>query len=477
MAYLKELIAQLPNLSRFPELAEPRQLESVKKHVSLLLGNIIPREPTAYDLLETYDVLCKTPFTLAEFMSLPVRYLKRAPWIMFEAPEEGGQILAEDSEFLYAYMEALKQRISGPAIVALVLVFLRYYPRDKSYFNYLREKLALLIANLDTPNGRLLNERSGKYGFFMNDGPEQLGWKILNAVDPVSELIEAGLDEGGSQRGFVQASVLETIRIMGKMLESRKLDVSKLDGLLRFYESPQRETDSLRFPGLRGVLADCLLVPFASHAPDEVLQSRIREFLLRNFNDPRINRGLWHEVSDEAVSVFLRWLVHATLEDFFRVVRDGSQQDKDADRMWPYREAFWTAYLNKGVISDAWVVLGEAIAVQARRFLEGQRGGYGKLERGNGVKHTHAVLILRIGDLIITEWNHMGKYRVWHVDNKNAPRFYKSRGAYTRVELTTSPDFEGTHHGANHGGWQEKLAGLIAEWTGVKLTQREFMPK
>ena len=175
--------------------------------------------------------------------------------------------------------------------------------------------------------------------------------------------------------------------------------------------------------------------------------------------------------------MIMRWLVHTTLEDFFRVVRDGSRQDNDANRMWPYREAFWRAYLNKGVITDAWVVLGYAIAKNASAFLEGQRNSYGKLDSGQGIKPFHAVLILRIGDLVITEWNHMGKYRLWHADNEHAPKFYCSTGAYSRADLTTSPDFDGSHMGANNGRWQGQLAAWIQEWTGVPLSYREYMPR
>ena len=82
---------------------------------------------------------------------------------------------------------------------------------------------------------------------------------------------------------------------------------------------------------------------------------------------------------------------------------------------------------------------------------------------------------MRIGDLVITEWNFSGKYRVWQADKDTAPKFYRPR--YSKGDLIRNPDFEKTHHGAEKGSWQSGLASLIADWTGVRVTKREYMPR
>jgi hypothetical protein len=172
----------------------------------------------------------------------------------------------------------------------------------------------------------------------------------------------------------------------------------------------------------------------------------------------------------------MRWLVENTLEDFFRLVSESAGgNDRDADRQWPYRRAFWEAYLDGGHIVDAWVVLGEYVQRDAQRVFGNQGIGYGKLLRGYNVKHYHAVLILKIGDLVITEWSHMGKYRVWHDDNRNAPKFYLPE--YTRNDLVTQPDFDGSHMGADYGKWQGNLANHVANWTGIAIHFNDYMPQ
>ena len=127
------------------------------------------------------------------------------------------------------------------------------------------------------------------------------------------------------------------------------------------------------------------------------------------------------------------------------------------------------------MISDAWVVLGTTVARDAKRFFQGESNAYGRFSRGSGVKSVHAALIMRIGDLVVTEWNHHGKYRVWLEGNPGIPAFYQA--SYSRDNLVRSPTFEASHFGAEKGRWQQKLAEKIAEWTGVKVTHREYMPR
>ena len=474
MPHLKDLIAELPDLSTITLPSTPNRLEKAKRSIALILGDTTPHAPSSYDLVETYNVLVGMPEKVDSFLSLPTRHLKRAPWVMFESPTEGEPILANSENFLFAYLEALKQRMFGPAIIALAMVFLRYYPQDLRFFDVLRERIPRLLAQLSTPKGKSLYERSKRYGFFWANGPEKFGKALFESENPEALLSLAGFDSGFAERGFVQASARAMFQYIHRDLNKWKIDNKSLTALLGFFEHNE-DNKKLRFPNLRKGLADTLLLPYRQYYPEKDIQKLINDFLLKHYGDPRINRGNWHAVDEEAVEVFMRWLVHATLEDFFRVVREGSHQDADADRMWPYREAFWSAYLHKGVITDAWVILGEGIANTSKRFLSKQANAYGKFERGSGVKSVHAALIMRIGDLIITEWNHSGKYRIWNTDQKSAPTFYKSH--YSRKELVHHPDHEKAHHGAESGYWQGQLASYIAEWTGIRVTYKEYMPK
>ncbi len=374
-----------------------------------------------------------------------------------------------------AFVAELKSRGASVAIVALATVFLRYYPIEKKYFEALRKAIVELLPHARGPKARGLVERSARYGLFELGGTEKFGEMLWSAPEPLQLIRQVGLEGVLAERGFVECSVANMLgRIKNKL--SDKFDkTQRLVRWLAFFES-EAQQNKLRHPGLRVKIAEALLLPFADQNPKTAIGESIREFLIKHFQDPRIRLNSWQGVDERALVVIRRWLVDSTLEDFFAVVRQGSEIDEDADRMWPYREAFWRAYLNKGAISEAWVVLGDAIVRRGRKFLEGQSGAYGKLQTGANTKPSHAVLILRIEELVISEWSHTGKWRLWHDDNPNAPKLYKSGSRYSRKELVTSADYEGAHHGAKWGGWQQQLADKITEWTGVKVMQKEYMP-
>lgn len=318
-------------------------------------------------------------------------------------------------------------------------------------------------------------EKSAEFHLLRKDGPDHVARLMIESGDPASVALHAGLVGPLEEQGFIEAACRQLIERTGNQLKRWQLLVTVLASVLDYLKAPTGERGQLRFPRLRVFLAESLLLPFVEWEPEPDIKAVVNEFLLSHYNDPRLNRANWHGVSEDAMGVIMRWLVSATLEDFFRVVSEGSMGHRDADRMWPYRRAFWSAYLEGGYISDAWVVLGEEIAYEARQFLKDQADTYGRLERGYGVLPRHAVLIMRIGDLVITEWSYMGKYRAWSSDNETAPKFYKKH--YDRNQLVGSPDFEGAHHGAEHGTWQNKLSDLINQWTGIKVYAREYMPR
>ena len=45
-----------------------------------------------------------------------------------------------------------------------------------------------------------------------------------------------------------------------------------------------------------------------------------------------------------------RWLARASLDVFFKLIEEHA-----LEAHWRYRQAFWLAYLQKGIISDAWL--------------------------------------------------------------------------------------------------------------------------
>ena len=165
----------------------------------------------------------------------------------------------------------------------------------------------------------------------------------------------------------------------------------------------------------------------------------------------------------------IRWLAQATLEQFLKVV------DRVATKhQWDYRRAFWTAYVKKGVVANAWVVFGSS-GVQYATKIAADTGDrlmrrFGTLTGGGS---DQAVLLLQIGDLIIADWSHNGRLRIWRRDNEQAPEF--DLKSYIAADLRTGSNLDAVHLPPD--GWQMKTANYIQKDTGVSVMQVEYMPR
>ena len=160
----------------------------------------------------------------------------------------------------------------------------------------------------------------------------------------------------------------------------------------------------------------------------------------------------------------LRWMVSASLDEFFTLIARHAQREH-----WTYRKAFWGAYHKRDYISRAWVILGENAEFEAR-----QRWGQAMPAHGvvRGSSPDHCVLLLHIGNVVIAEWSHNGTCRAWLENSKQCPRLY--RDEYSRSELTANAGYEQRHAGNLHYTWQQQLAAVIRETTGIGVTQAEY---
>ena len=86
--------------------------------------------------------------------------------------------------------------------------------------------------------------------------------------------------------------------------------------------------------------------------------------------------------------------------------------------------------------------VGTAFATQAARKDRRNQGAgmsFGRLQRG-GISSEHAVLLMRIGDLTVADWNFNGKCHIWLRNNGSSPKLYERE--YDRYELKTGSNFE-----------------------------------
>jgi hypothetical protein len=196
--------------------------------------------------------------------------------------------------------------------------------------------------------------------------------------------------------------------------------------------------------------------------------------------DPRTgSAGRWKRVRDDAAcgdayAVLMRWLTRASVSQFLDIV------DKTADPdMWAYRRAFWTSYLTANHIDKAWVAFAENgvdLAKDAMRRTQDQTlGQFATIDRqGSTRTRDHCALIIQIGDLTIADWSHNGKYNVWRSTDANKPQFFKHSYLATSLE---SPWLTGSHSGSASSAWQYKLAEVIYQESGRRVSPSEWEPR
>ena len=190
-----------------------------------------------------------------------------------------------------------------------------------------------------------------------------------------------------------------------------------------------------------------------------------------------VHRGHhWQGVSLATLNTVKRWLVGDTLRGFTRILK------LTADENWLYRERFWMAYYDRGVIDEAWLALGTHAAWHAKQvFGKSISRQYGLLVSGALPKQS--VLFLRIGHLVFTEWSHNGSLRACQQDDPHLPAMYQSEYHGAKVRDIESMDFHAgmnqypqlSHMNSEGGTWQRKARDFIAKHTGVRLNDQAIL--
>ena len=227
--------------------------------------------------------------------------------------------------------------------------------------------------------------------------------------------------------------------------------------------------------------ANALLAPWVGHRPPDFVKNKLIDFFIQpgGYGDPRFDghkHYKWDGVSQQARGVILHWLTGDTLRGFMKLLQ------RTADQIWQHRQKFWMAYYERGHIDEAWMALGEDAWWASNSLKNEDKGmGCGRLE--GGATNNQSVLLLKIGDLIFTEWSHNGSLRAYKEGNPNAPRFYQRSYHGADLRAATSLDFhnglnmrpELTHAHSDSGSWQRKARDFIRRQTSVHLSDSEIL--
>ena len=442
--------------------------KNIKKMGDFELKNSSPLTPK--EIYKEYQNLWNTKGTLEGIRS---KKLKNYFQILFANPNEGvAKGLYDNTEqfddFFNTLIKKNKQNflkrlfedlLYHYPIKLLFVDLFSHYPTDKLFFTRLKK----VYNNLDKQkrSHQALIQANVEFCFTEKDSPKIIAKNILDIQQDLSFVLsKLWLKERHLiSNGIGEAIVTELSYMVKKFVQEENEPVIK-----RFLDYLYGKNNINRFISPK-LITKALLRPFENKEPNKKsVKKRITKILDQHVGDPRSKSKRWINMEKEK-SIFLKWKIGETLKDFFDLLSYTSEQDFDADRMWPYRKEFIEAYQKEGHIKEAWIVLGKEAYNNRSDFLKEEHDGFGKLIRGVKPIHSfHSVLLFQIGDLILSEWNYNGPVRLWD-SNKNSPQFYKKE--YTKEELVKKAKKQFKHHSSRTYFWQRELSYYIEQYTGI----------
>lgn len=403
--------------------------------------------------------------------------LRTSVWLLWTEKEP----LADLPGLLEAvWAQAYRSNATARALIeAWLRAFWREHPSVKRTGMAIRQLLILRPA----PRLQFWRDADRRFEIFdADEGPQKLANRLISSSETVdAELSAAGFHDPLRAAGNYMRAVQHEVVTKASSFLSRQDADRSLKRALAFLASE----GALRFaePKTRSEMVRGLLRPWlqSEREPEESIRFQVQDFLLEHLDDPRLKPQRWQEAGEPAINLMRRWLTRASLRAFFSLISDHA-----LDTHWRYREAFWSACLEKDSTVEAWLALGSRVHTSARA-LEDLKRAYARLDGASG---NQAVLLLRVKNLVFCEWSHNGKLRAWPADWSNAPLLGRAR--YTRAELTGkglpfppnarfgsngSADGMGLSHvGSDRNLWQGSAAELLARRAQIVLGPSDWRP-
>ncbi|MCA9806211.1 MAG: hypothetical protein KC777_29790 [Cyanobacteria bacterium HKST-UBA02] len=467
---LKERIAVYHRRKVVPKALPSPKLARVAAEVARQVS-APSREPSSFEL-GAIEAKFRDAVETNDWSKISVQDWRLAAYILwFEKP-----YLATIEGFLNRYLDWLDSTKLASGWRKLIYVYLKNFEYHWE-FPYVYRKLARGISaglEIEQLQKRLFQwrDRNEFFKMFSEDFDvsktascfshfAHCDWKRFSQL--------TGLDGELAQVGYVQDVAIE-------ILNDRTNDESTALDVVREFHI---DDGNLRFAKLRKEVIEKVLASWTNgNGLGEDRRQWVQGWLLDSFGDPRLavhRQDGWRGVSEDSVQVVYRWLAGDSLDQFFAII-----DQYGIAHQWEYRKAFWKAYYDKGLLSEAWVALGSDAWEYARDAF-GKNFSAGKLERSNyGDNNKQSVLILRIDSLVIVEWSHNGKCRAWKAKDTLAPQMYKSN--YERSDLNNKSlqivphvKYEGISHlHSEKYSWQRKLSDFIYNETGVRVQESDF---
>jgi hypothetical protein len=343
---------------------------------------------------------------------------------------------------------------------AIILAYLRSFPTAHPLFDRLAQSAEQVADRHDWQWA----ERGRSWFLWQKDkGPETLARALLDGEAPTEILTAFGLDGDLAEGAFVTDSLDVACELVGSAQgEEAEALGEKLISVFK----------DLGLSEANSMLVFALLNPWVTDSPSQLYRRSTATLLVKRIGDPRLAPAAWGVVERDLkkripnanvlsmMGTLRRWLTSATVRAFFNIIRTTT----DNPLQWAAREAFWLAYLDADLVTDAWFAFGRQAELKAGALARQEEVRYGRVV--GGCDPSHSSLIMSIGDTRIAEWSHNGSCRFWRASNAKAPVPYKFEydGNLLRTTYGGS-DFAYIPH---QGAWQGKFAKKIFDLTGIR---------
>lgn len=378
----------------------------------------------------------------------------------------GDRPLIGEIRFITVYLNKLKELSSRSAIVSLIHFYLHNFSPQHPGI----QKIAAFLAEQAIGRDWAWKERHEETSIFHPIiGPSTLAKKALDHPEsPIKYLESVGFEGSLAAVRIVGYAFLRALEDLQHGLEENG-SIQAIEKIAGWGLNKDGDFRYASVPRTRARLAEALLLPWQNRDPSPGVRAYIERFLLEHYRDVRVDASRWNDVSEGAKQVLRRWLTKASLEQFLQIV-DLTAASVDARRMWPARRKFWYAFYRRGYMREAWVVFARDGVVRGSAIADSDTNRFLPFGRsvGSGFQANHAVLIMRIGDVTVADWSHMGKCHIWTGNNSKAPKLYSSQ--YYRHELTSGSDFEQVHIGY----WQDSVYKYLNRLLRVPLNRHEY---
>lgn len=450
------------------ELAKCRAMSVIPTRSATTLRAAIIEHPILQGEADNFDPediaevaeRIKNAAEIGELNNLSRQDIKKGAYALWDESFE----LWRNSNIFAFYALKMHESKSKILVSALARSSLRHWKPDDKKFPIFLEALKMVSEKYRNNWFNLAYEA----GIFDGrSGVSDIAKKTLSVGDDaVTSLNGCGLTPILLNSKYAQTVFVEMCQLQNAMPDRKGYDA-----LFKIFN----EGDQWRFPGATQNLISACLRPWTNKEPNADLKSYLMDELKARLGDPRIETTKWFGAEDSDVKILVRWLANESLQLFLDIV------DKTAvDSMWSYRRAFWNAYFDADVITEAWVAFGpDALYELGLCYPDRKQKGSREFATLSGAGSDQSVLLMRMGDHTIAEWSHNGRVWIWEEgqNDKKPPNLYRSTYYKEECRGYENLQFWGNHTGAPNYHWQTRVASQIHKLTGVRVAQRRWVPK